>query len=411
MFSVSSSVVSGRIVQFLSFGLFCFICGFFLFPSVSAHKTAYYLVVVLPFLLLIPWLRWRTPTPSQILVLTFITYMVLAVLWSDEFDLDSLLYFTKCGALILILIWAIDICWSDRYFDQLLLGFLLSGAVVGLYSLFSFGVETGWRFDRVMKPVWHFANQNRMAKVFGVLALVALFLMRQKRFSAHKMVFLLSTVSLLSALFIIVLNRSTGAMLAVVAAIPCFWFMLLPYNVTRKALVVGSLCIFGVMIAGGIVYMLDLHAAFLQQGWSYRDEIWLAVLKDIVANPWFGLGATDDLPVFGNDGRVYSHEHNVFLAVLRLSGAIGLVLMLAVVFRLFWVLSEVRYGSSSLWLLILVFGLIALSSSGEYPIGRPKESWLFFWVPIAFLVAMSGKLELARRARRDGSTSGVNTTE
>lgn len=394
----SSSPISLHIVNFLSFGIFLFVCGFFLFPSGSAQKTAYYLTVVLPFLMLMPWLRWRKPSTAEFLVVCFIGYLVVATFWSSMFNVMGLLYFVKCALLILILIWSLSLCAESELLRRRMIpGFIVSGVVVGIYSLIMFGVDTGWKFDQVLKPFWHFANQNRMAKVFGVLALMVSLILLGSRSLA---LFWFYMSVLVVSLIVVLLSRSSGALLALLVSVPCYllvsWSLAKEYRKLLYLCFIGCLCLFGV---AGFVMLGEFDGVYFEQGWSYRDEIWLSVLNDVVKTPWFGTGASRELVVLGEEGRIYSHEHNIFIAVLRQSGIVGLVLLLTLLVSLFQIAVKSDNREMSLWLLVLIFGLVALSSSGEYPLERPKESWLFFWLPIALLLAGAKQSRITNVAR------------
>jgi len=391
MFDVAESPISRRIVQALTIGISLFVWGFFLFPTVSAQKTSYYLTVILPFLMLTPWLRWRKPTKVQLALLLFVCYLVVAVFWSPFYSLDGLLYFCKCALLAMLLVWSVDICAEQDFFKvRLLPVFIVSGLAVGVYSLVVFSISTDWRFDQVMMPVWHFANQNRMAKVYGVLFLVAAFLLvTKRRILPEPLMWLAMIVSIV----IVLLSRSSGALFALLACVPCY--LLFFYGMKRdykKLRWLSVYCGIAVSLLAALFVFWGVGDSHFQGGWSYRDEIWLSVGKEFMSSPLIGVGAYRDLPVYVDGGGTFSHEHNIFLAILRQSGVIGLVLFSLLLVGLFRAAGTSSHGDRLMWLLVLVFGLLSLISSGEYPLERPKESWLFYWLPIAMLLTKASEL-------------------
>ena len=90
-------------------------------------------------------------------------------------------------------------------------------------------------------------------------------------------------------------------------------------------------------------------------------------------------------------GQVFSHAHNSYLATLRDGGIVGLVLLLAllaVATRWGWDLRS-RLGER-LYLALLLYGMTCIAMDFDRLLVHPKEIWLFFWLPLALIMARGG---------------------
>ncbi|GEM_PF-6339748 len=175
-----------------------------------------------------------------------------------------------------------------------------------------------------------------------------------------------------------------GALGAVVLSLPFLWFV---WMKDKFNMVVWLRLLAVLIFLTFLVWYLGLVDIRLEGGWSTRDVIWLAVIDSFMEAPLFGTGVLDNERVLAIDGRIYGHEHNIFLAILRQSGLFGGVTFLMSILALIVKAFSCNSLKSRVWLVLFVYGMIASMSGGKYPIGKPSEAWLIVWVSIAFLWA------------------------
>lgn len=360
-------------------GLFLFVVGYFVFPTSNAQKTWFYLGVLLPVLLLLPAINWRLLLSARqyYLLVVFICYLWVTQFWSMQFDAHDVVAYSKRILLIFALLIAAVLVQHRyaRFQTYLLLGFFLFGVAAALIELWHYFGREPFHWRVLIPDPDRFANQNRAAKVYGVVVVLGIsipFLQHDKRYS------LLALMGIIPAVAVVVLTRSSSALAALLAVI-----LLAPLALSVSRKKVALLLLFCAVMAI-LMYLFGLSEWFLAQGWSKRDVIWLSVLSEAGDNLWFGQGIRSDTSVLA-EGRGYGHEHNFVLAVLRYGGLVGIGLLAAVFLQA--MLRGLRGHSpySRLWLLILVYGCVALLTSGKYPLSRPNESWLLFWIPLALL--------------------------
>jgi len=238
-----------------------------------------------------------------------------------------------------------------------------------------------WNLDRALISDWRYGNQNRMAKCFGFMVFVSLWFYLLSVKIKEKAIYFICAAVFLS---VVILSKSTGALGAVVLSLPFLWFV---WMKDKFNMVVWLRLLAVLIFLTFLVWYLGLVDIRLEGGWSNRDVIWLAVIDSFMESPLFGTGVLDNERVLAIDGRVYGHEHNIFLAILRQSGLFGGVTFLMSILALIVKAFSCNSLKSRVWLVLFVYGMIASMSGGKYPIGKPSEAWLIVWVSIAFLWA------------------------
>ena len=123
----------------------------------------------------------------------------------------------------------------------------------------------------------------------------------------------------------------------------------------------------------------------LVRGMPYRPEIWLALLQQALERPLFGAGYLVPTEVQIGE-RSFPHAHSAFLATLRDGGVVGLALllgMLAMAVRC--AVRRDRRDDHWLYSALLVYAMLCAVPDLDRLLTRPKEPWLFFWLPLAML--------------------------
>jgi len=372
--------------RLFSFGIFLFLAGFFIAPDANAHKSIFYWGILLPFLFGLPLVNEFFRRELTVLwpPITVVVIFLAPVFWSPDYSLSLLIANFKASLFIIIWIvlvaYFVDKCPDVQF--GLLRALVFIAFCAALYLIWDC-YSPHWNLNRVLISDWRYGNQNRMAKCFGFMVFVSLWFYLLSVQIKEKAIYFICTVVFLS---VVILSKSMGALGAVVLSLPFLWFVW----VKDKIDLVVWLRLLAVLIFLAFLVFLAWHLGFvdtfLKGGWSNRDVIWFAVLDSFMESPLFGAGVLDDERLVV-DGRVYHHEHNIFLAILRQSGLFGGVTFLILVLTLIAKAFSCNSLQSRVWLVLFVYGMIASMSGGKYPIGRPSESWLIVWVCIAFLWA------------------------
>jgi O-Antigen ligase len=364
-------------------GIFLFMMGFFIAPSASAHKTIFYWLVLLPGLLFaIPHgLKWLKDDFLFAGVLLLLAYLTSAVLWSP--DISS--YSAALKPVLFIVLWFFVLFWLAASVAEQQLVFkvavLFSCCVIGGWFLIEHFLSAK-TFDDLLALEWRYANRNRMAKVFGFSAVMGCLVFYAER---HLALRLLAVAAVVVSLLIVSLSKSTGAVLAVlgVSLLVGVYCSRHIFKWSPKLLLISVtvlLCLIAITYESGFLELIG------KGGWSKRDQIWLAILYEAPQFLWFGQGLLEDASVVGLDGYRYGHEHNVFMAILRQSGVVGLLGFCGVLATVIWKVIQSKSSSVKFWGVLLVYGVFALLSGGKYPLQRPTEAWLLLWVPLAFVI-------------------------
>ena len=120
---------------------------------------------------------------------------------------------------------------------------------------------------------------------------------------------------------------------------------------------------------------------------SFRPGIWKQVLSDMEGHWWFGKGYLVN-PKVEAYGTLLNHAHNSYLASLRDGGLVGLALMLSILgLAGLWAFRLYRQRGERLYLALLLYGMTCISMDFDRLLVHPKEMWLFFWLPIALIMA------------------------
>jgi len=380
---VNSKRYSAVLGNWLCGGLFLFVVGYFVFPTANQQRAWFYISVLLPTLLLIPALSWRCKAVLRqymfLLLLSF--YLWLTQFWSAEYQLDDFTKYTK-RLIFLFALFGATAYVVNRYkrFQAYLFPLFFSiGALYALIELWQYFSQEPLNWRVLLPDSGRYGNQNRLAQVYGivvVLGVAAPFLTEYKKYRT------LALLGMVPALVVLLLTRSSSALVSVLTAI-----LAMPVILRFSKRTVGSVLLLFVL-AVCFLYFSGLYDWFVADGWSKRDVIWLSVLSELEGNFWFGQGVRSDMRVVVA-GQVYMFEHNLLLAVLRYGGVVGLTLLGVVLMQaaIIGLRASGCENFSRLWLLLLLYGFVALFVTGIYPLTRPNETWLLLWVPLAFLWA------------------------
>jgi O-antigen ligase len=202
-------------------------------------------------------------------------------------------------------------------------------------------------------------------------------------------------------LLFIVATGSRGPLVAAGAALGLLLFGLRP----RLLLL---------LIGAGLAGLLTVHLAapgmedalrerLIERGWSNRLDIWGLALREIAARPLFGYGPSARL-----DRPADNFPHDLFLSTLFYSGAVGLLLLLALLglaVRAAWRarMPAERWTMLALLLNALLNGVSDLSQVTK----GPGPMWYILWLPVVLALGVPGAAAspVARPSREYGAAS------
>jgi O-antigen ligase len=119
---------------------------------------------------------------------------------------------------------------------------------------------------------------------------------------------------------------------------------------------------------------------------SFRPQIWAATLDRAGESLLLGHGyLSNQFVEIPPDGTFKAH--NAYLATLRDGGLIGLSLLLCALGLAVWRAYRVGQKTGNYVLLaLMVFALLAIAPDPDRLLERPKELWLYFWLPLALVM-------------------------
>ncbi len=355
-----------------------FIAGYFLLPMAAGHRRLYYLLVVPAVLLLWRELAafYRGNALAGVLLL-YAGYMLGTLAWSTDFDPPGALWVLWYGVCVLTFVALSGYLWSEYPHRSGVLARRLVwlAAAAALVSIVAWYLQNPFPDSR-LEPLGVMHHPNKSGCAYGLIALLAIHFLIRARDRRDRLVYTVLAAVLLG---LVVMTQSRAAL---------------------GAVCVGLLALAGYRALGVVAVALAASWALLAAtpelwqervlSFSYRPGIWRQVLEEVGQRPWFGHGYLVDtaVPAYG---QVFSHAHNSYLATLRDGGVVGLALLLALLalaVRWGWDLRS-RHGER-LYLALLLYGMTCIAMDFDRLLVHPKEIWLFFWLPVALIMARGG---------------------
>jgi O-antigen ligase len=138
-----------------------------------------------------------------------------------------------------------------------------------------------------------------------------------------------------------------------------------------------------------IVYSGFFDKAFLRGYSPARLEAWGTILARVKEAPWFGHGLTADPRTDVYGGRVILvHPHSVYVATLLYGGIVGLLLFITILISALWQgFGRARQSINLAAACMVLYGALCIVLNGNMLIHHVKPFWLFFWFPVALVVA------------------------
>jgi O-antigen ligase len=352
-----------------------FVAGYFLLPMASGHRRLYY-ILVLPAVLLL-WrqlLDFYRDNLLAALLLAYAAYMMATLAWSADFQpgpaLDTLGY-TLCVlsfCLVSGYLWITQAARMDRYAHR---GTWLAAAAA-VISIIAWYLSHPFPMSR-LEPLGVMHHQNKAASAYGIFLVLCVHYIFTERGRNNRLAYATAAAVLLS---LVVFTQSRTALAAVCVGL----LILIGYRALAVA-AVGVTTTWVLMAANAKIWVNRVSE------FSFRPGIWEQVLNDMQGHWLFGHGYLLDPRVHAYD-KVFSHAHNGYLATLRDGGLVGLALLAAILaVALRWAWGLYRQRGERIYLALLLYGMTSIAMDYDRLFVHPKEIWLFFWLPVALIMA------------------------
>jgi len=383
--SIRTEYISVSRLLFLSYSLF--LLGYFIVPKVfegKHYKVYYVLIVVLSLIKARAGLRLLRNDALFLMLTLYLVYMLLSVTWSEAFFSDPTFikdtWVHLKHTFHIVIFFLATAVLRDEYpsqFNRLLeiTCFVAAGAAIVAVLLW-------YQAHPFPKAAVHgftlMHNPNDNAFVYGLFCVLSASYLFSARTLGARIAWSLAFVILLC--FVLLTQSRTGLAATIIATL----VLLLGATPRTGVRVVLPLAAALLLL---LFFFPDAPGYLANKGLSYRVEIWSAVLEQVAQAPFFGHGYLANARVAGPPMPTDYHAHSAFLATLRDGGLIGLSLLLILFAYAFW--RSVRIGMDSgdyTYLALLLFGVICITTGGDRLIDRPKEPWIFLWLPLALLV-------------------------
>lgn len=367
----------------LTGGLLLYLCGFFLAPSSKAQYLTLYIGTILPAFYFSIWhfKRYFIENDKTLLgILIVIITLYIPSLWAPTEVLDTLRKNLKH------IIFVMSLAIAIRHFTLLhpsevsrIITLLLLSSIIALglfyFVLIQRGVMT--EGNTGYGTLGDNPNETGLALSVGLILLAKSFMDRPKLAAA------LLAVPFLAAIY---LANSRSAMLGLAIALPLL--VLLERERLRLAMVY---IIISAIAAAFLVFLMATDFLNAEQLLSKRPSLWGEFLSHYPDHSWlWGSGLSGSITVFSEIQQVKLEPHSLYFSLLLRGGLLALLAylsLLLIVFRRNLVISK----NNTIWLCLLIFGLVTQFFEGVYPLRSPNSFWLYTWLPIFILLIADNK--------------------
>ena len=401
----------------LNIGIWIFVLGYIYFPSSSGHKNLVYLFAFIPTCYFLCTRRYIVPHPKAYLLHFFVAiYLSINVLWSASLSWSSFSRYFLQSILLILTFWMILLAVINKSFRQrtLVNTCLLVGAGFCTYAIYRYFTEfiqpdywprLGHRSNIVGQEIvdaslGRFTSPIRLGSVCGVLALMGLYRFFYITYY-RSMINIPMVILFISTLL---LTKSRGPLMALILS-AVILSLVFRANKSKTFLSLGVIVLAG-LILGLLIKMGHpvLSRTFHE---SHRLIIWQEVVSQIGDHLIFGQGIREDRSLYAGQ-RDYEHSHNCLLSTVRYSGVVGGVLILTQFILTIQVALRSKNSYSKLWLVIMVFGMLAGLTNGAYMLSKLKEDYFLYWIPMAFIWANKTAAGLSGRGCERGGQSAAS---
>jgi O-antigen ligase len=371
------------------------ILGFFLFPSSKSISNFFYLAVVAPFVILIIMkkvdLRSLLFSRTFLLVSIYLVYMVCTLFWADSLGLSDLSKYGRRVLYILIFL-GVTIHLTQSY-PTLLKGLIIvlcgTAAIVAIANVLFFYRQHPFPSTRLFGyGLLHMPF--KASSIYGIIVLACMYIILTQHSTSVRLAYL---GLLLVSFSYMLLAQSRSSLLALVSAMIVWqlsvWMFHKEGKSNRRNKVLTALVV--IAAASAVLFMAYpgfFEEAFLRGYSPRRLELWGKLLARVEEAPWFGHGLTASPRTEISYGRILFHPHSVYVGTLLYGGIVGLLLLVAAVISALW--QGFGCGRQPINLAaatMVLYGTLCIGLNGNMLIHHVKPFWLFFWFPVALVIA------------------------
>ena len=372
-----------------------FILGFFFSPSSKFLSNYYYLAVVFPFVILILMkradLRPLFSSRTFLLITVYLVYMLCTLSWADSVSMSDL---TKYGfrVLYVLIFLSVTIYLTQSYpmFLQLLLALLCwAAAGFAVAKILFFYSQNPFPGTRLV-GYGLLSLAYRASSQYGIVALACIYFILHQRAVKTKLLYLGPLVASVSYEL---LAQTHSTLLSLVAAIIVWQLSAWLLHKGDRRNYLNQILAVTIFICAIIAVFLMIYPEFyklalLRRYLPNRPEIWGNLFTRIADAPWFGHGLTADSRTLTSNGVTWLHPHSVYVATLLYGGIVGLLLLMEVVISALWQgFGRVSQPINLLAASMVFYGALCIAPNDNMLLHHPKPFWLFFWFPVALVVA------------------------
>lgn len=372
---ISGMKAPGSLLQPLLWLYALFLAGYFLFPQAPEHYKYYYIFVVLPLVIL-----WRSALEGLAgntvfrIAAAYCLYMTLSGLWSTDFNWHDMARVTWWSFLVLVFLMATHFFARNLPgdFERLFRYLVALATITALLSI------TVWYWQHPfpqarLESISRMDNPVLAGCAYGLIALLATHYVQTSHRRGTRILYGMATLTLVCT---VLLTQSRTALVALIAAV-----LLMAGNTGRRL-------VLALVILAGLLFLAEPSLwQNLLRCVPYRPGIWQATFDLLSQQLVFGLGYLSPSAVIVQ-GISFPHAHSAYLATLRDGGLIGLLLLFALLavtaaraIRLDRGIGHPFYSA------LLIYAALCAVPDLDRLLTRPKEHWLFFWLPIALIMA------------------------
>lgn len=352
-----------------------FIAGYFLLPMASGHRQLYYVLVFPAVLLLARELRdFYAGNLLAGLILLYVGYMMVSLAWTADFVAIEAGFQLGYSLALLSFIFISGYLWIQypRQLRSLIPRVLLLAGATGLVSITVWYLNNPFPSSR-LEPLGVMHHQNKSACAYGLFLVLCVHQLRRHE-SGLRQLPAYALAALLLALILFTQSRTALAGVSVALVV------MLGY----RAFI---LVIAGLAASFALVSVNPEDWWYRVETFSFRPGIWRQLLTEMNGHWLFGQGYLVN-PKVDAYGYTFNHAHNSYLASLRDGGLIALLLLLAILATSgLWALRLYRQRGEPLYLALLLSAMTVIAMDFDRLLVHPKELWLFFWLPIALIMA------------------------
>jgi O-antigen ligase len=357
----------------------------------SSQSAASYPTYALALLMIFSFEYWKDVFQLKIVrwVGLLLLWLSLSTLWSDTFDLREATSVWTRALLVFFFVVAFAECQLRGQIQRWMAwGLSAAGSLaVGAAMINYFLTNPD---DGRLNGLGQLDTHVIAALVYGV---VLIFVIRALQLTDNKVITLITASAILLVSIAIFLSDSRNAWVSITIGVATYLTATKVEDPRRFLATLAALGVLMLFLSAAIFLNDTTRELLLPRGSSFRLEIWSATWQNIVSGSGLYIGRgilTSDDIIIGE--MMFSHPHNLYLALLHQGGVIGLVLYLRIlVSAAHSFFLNLEHSDAKLGLAILVIAVLAHTLDGHELVDKIGDSWFLVWMPIGLAIGLSWK--------------------